>query len=389
MQIYLVGGAVRDLLMGIDSQDLDYVVVGCSIQEMLALGYIPVGKDFPVFLHPITKNEYALARTERKTAQGYQGFKFYTDKNITLEQDLLRRDLTINAMALPVDNHHQQLSLDNLIDPFNGKKDLENKILRHISLSFSEDPVRILRVARFAARYNFSVYDNTLKLMQNMTDSGEVDALVSERVWQEINKGLAEKYPHKLLEVLYNCGALHVILPEFIIDFEQHIKFLKFISKTDTTINHIDADKIFLCILLHIGLCRNTNISPICINLKLRKELIDISKIIAKLYKTIIAVTNIAHFNKDYYNTTLDVIEIGDAIRRQDRFNYILDICMIYAEYYHNIDIKACINHIKNCLYICINIDSDEIITIVENAKKYHLDIKSALNELRLHKFLD
>ncbi|MFM2344549.1 MAG: tRNA nucleotidyltransferase, partial [Pseudomonadota bacterium] len=286
MKIYLVGGAVRDLLMGIHSSDLDYVVVSSSVDEMLSLGYIPVGKDFPVFLHPITKHEYALARTERKISQGYQGFNFYTDKNISLEQDLSRRDLTINAMALPLDNSHNPLSLDYLIDPFNGKQDLNSKLLHHVSPAFSEDPVRILRIARFSARYNFSIANDTLHLMQNMVADGEVNALVAERIWQEINKGLAEKYPYNLFKVLHNCGALHIILPDFIHQFNEHINFLDQLSKelinNQNNINklNLSSELIFLCMLLHIAnlqkSIQKTDITKICSSLKLSRELIDI-----------------------------------------------------------------------------------------------------------------
>ena len=206
MQIYLVGGAVRDQLLGLPVKDRDWVVVGADADELLRQGYQPVGKDFPVFLHPKTREEYALARTERKTAKGYAGFAFYADKSITLEQDLLRRDLTINAMAQDV--------LGCLIDPFGGQSDLQHKILRHVSPAFAEDPVRILRTARFAARYGFAVAPETMQLMRDMVAAGEVDALVAERVWQELAKGLMEANPRRMIEILRECGALAILLPE-------------------------------------------------------------------------------------------------------------------------------------------------------------------------------
>ena len=205
-QIYLVGGAVRDQLLGKTVQDRDWVVVGSSPDELMAQGFLPVGRDFPVFLHPKTHEEYALARTERKISRGYAGFAFDTSSQITLEEDLSRRDLTINAMAKD--------SSGCLIDPFGGKKDLQNKILRHISPAFAEDPVRILRTARFAARYGFQVAPETMQLMKNMVENGEVNALVPERVWQEISRGLMEKQPSKMFAVLKECGALAIILPE-------------------------------------------------------------------------------------------------------------------------------------------------------------------------------
>ncbi|MBK8452093.1 MAG: multifunctional CCA addition/repair protein [Thiofilum sp.] len=205
---YLVGGAVRDQLLGRHVKDRDWVVVGASPEWMLEQGFRPVGKDFPVFLHPDTQEEYALARTERKTAKGYHGFQFYTDTTVTLEQDLARRDLTINAMA--------QTESGVLIDPYQGLDDLTNKLLRHVSSAFAEDPVRILRVARFAARYaplGFTVAPETMHLMQAMVQNGEVAALVPERVWQEMEQALSESMPARFIEVLHDCGALAIIFP--------------------------------------------------------------------------------------------------------------------------------------------------------------------------------
>jgi tRNA nucleotidyltransferase (CCA-adding enzyme) len=207
MKVYCVGGAVRDELLGLDVKDRDFVVVGATPEQMVAAGYRPVGKDFPVFLHPHTHDEYALARTERKTARGYKGFQVYAAPEVTLEEDLIRRDLTINAIAQNDQGH--------LIDPYGGVEDLRNGILRHVSDAFVEDPVRILRLARFAARFtHFTVADETLQLMRAMVVNGEVDALVAERVWQELAKGLMEKQPSRMFEVLRQCGALKKLLPE-------------------------------------------------------------------------------------------------------------------------------------------------------------------------------
>ena len=206
MQTYLVGGAVRDALLDRPVEDRDWVVVGADVPTMLDRGFKPVGKDFPVFLHPETREEYALARTERKTAKGYAGFSFHADKDVTLEQDLQRRDLTINAMAQDNDGR--------LIDPYGGAEDLKNGILRHVSPAFAEDPVRILRTARFAARYGFAVAPETLALMRQMVDNGEAEALVAERVWQELSRGLMEPHPRKMIDILRQSGALKVLLPE-------------------------------------------------------------------------------------------------------------------------------------------------------------------------------
>jgi tRNA nucleotidyltransferase (CCA-adding enzyme) len=209
MKTYLVGGAVRDELLGYPFSEKDWVVVGATVEDMLALGYQQVGKDFPVFLHPETKEEHALARTERKTAPGYKGFAVHATPDVTIEDDLLRRDLTINAIAKDADG--------TLIDPFGGVKDIEARILRHVSAAFAEDPVRILRLARFAARYahlGFTIAEETMQLMRDMVKAGEVDALVPERVWQEMEKALGEKTPVQFIEVLRICGALKKIMPE-------------------------------------------------------------------------------------------------------------------------------------------------------------------------------
>jgi tRNA nucleotidyltransferase (CCA-adding enzyme) len=206
VKIYAVGGAVRDEMLGLPVQDRDYVVVGATPEEMVRLGYRPVGRDFPVFLHPETHEEYALARTERKSGRGYRGFQVYAAPDVTLEDDLARRDLTINAMARAEDG--------TLIDPFGGAADIASRTLRHVGPAFVEDPVRVLRVARFSARLGFDVAPETMALMRRMVEEGEVDHLVAERVWQELSLGLMSPQPRRMLEVLRACGALARILPE-------------------------------------------------------------------------------------------------------------------------------------------------------------------------------
>jgi len=213
MKVYLVGGSVRDELLGLPVQDRDYVVVGADPAEMLRQGYRPVGADFPVFLHPETHEEYALARTERKTGPGYKGFSFHAAPDVTLEDDLKRRDLTINAMARGEDGV--------LVDPHGGEADLRAGLLRHVSAAFAEDPVRILRVARFAARFGFALAPETLALMASMVERGEADALVPERVWQELARGLMEASPSRMVAVLRECGAMARVLPELDATFSQ------------------------------------------------------------------------------------------------------------------------------------------------------------------------
>lgn len=219
MKIFLVGGALRDRLLGRPVSDHDWLVVGATPEEMVARGYLPVGRDFPVFLHPRTREEYALARTERKSAPGYRGFTIHTAPDVTLEQDLARRDLTVNAIALPAEfvgaDGEFEPDPEKLADPFHGQRDLHDKLLRHVTDAFREDPVRILRVARFAARFDdFSVAPETMALMREMVQAGETDALVPERVWQELSRGLMETRPSRMFGVLRECGALAVLLPE-------------------------------------------------------------------------------------------------------------------------------------------------------------------------------
>jgi len=207
MKAYIVGGAVRDRLLGSAVNDRDWVVVGATPEQMLAAGYTPVGRDFPVFLHPATHEQYALARTERKAGRGYHGFVFHAAPDVTLQQDLARRDLTINAIAEDADSGA-------LIDPFDGRRDLRDGVLRHVSDAFAEDPVRLLRLARFAARWpHFKVADSTRALLRRLVDAGEVDALIPERVWQELSRGLAESRPSRMFELLHECGALPRLAP--------------------------------------------------------------------------------------------------------------------------------------------------------------------------------
>ena len=212
MKIYAVGGAIRDTLMGLPVHDIDYVVVGSSVDEMIAKGFRPVGKDFPVFLHPETQAEYALARTERKTGQGYKGFHFYADPSVTLEQDLERRDLTINAMAQEIGSDGNPFGP--IIDPYNGQEDLAAKVFRHVSDAFAEDPLRLLRIARFAARFpEFRVADETMAALKAIVQSGELNALSAERIWQEMARGLVASKPMHLFQVLLNTGASKSLLP--------------------------------------------------------------------------------------------------------------------------------------------------------------------------------
>lgn len=254
MKIYAVGGAIRDTLMGLPIHDIDYVVVGSSVEEMIAQGFRPVGKDFPVFLHPETQAEYALARTERKTGKGYKGFMFYADPTVTLEQDLERRDLTINAMAQEVDADGKWVGP--ILDPYNGQQDLAAKVFRHVSDAFSEDPLRLLRIARFAARFpEFIVAPETMAALQAIVHSNELSALSAERIWQELARGLTASKPMRMFQVLLDAGAAKVLLPSTLTSHlakeeyrEQLIAYLHATNQLEdrcaVTLMHLPASEI-------------------------------------------------------------------------------------------------------------------------------------------------
>ena len=330
---YMVGGAVRDALLGLPVKDRDYVVVGATPAQLREQGFVPVGKDFPVFLHPTTHEEYALARTERKTAPGYAGFAFHAAPDVTLEQDLQRRDLTINAIAIDDDG--------DVIDPCSGRADLENKIFRHVSPAFAEDPVRILRLARFAARFaDFSLAAETLALMKKMVASGEVDALVPERVWQELACGLMEAQPSRMFEVLHQCKALARILPELdalvgVPQPSQHHPgvdtFLHVMMVLDTAAKKNYSLPVRFAALMH-DLGKGTTpadelpqhithevrsvklVEAVCARLKTPTEVRDLAIMTAREHG------NISRAMELRADTILKLLERCDAFRRAERF---------------------------------------------------------------------
>jgi len=340
MKIYSVGGAVRDELLGLPVQDRDWVVVGATPEAMVAAGYLPVGKDFPVFLHPKTKEEYALARTERKTAPGYKGFVFHTSAEVTLEEDLIRRDLTINAIAKD--------EAGNLYDPHDGRRDIDARVLRHVSAAFAEDPVRILRLARFAARFtDFTVAPETTALMSQMVAAGEVDHLVAERVWQELARGLMENRPSRMFEVLRSCGALKKLLPELDalwgvpqradyhpeIDTGVHVMMVidmaarlqaplsaRFAALThDLGKGTTPAD----ILPRHIGHEQRSVelLEPLCERLRVPVECRDVARLTARHHGEITQVEKLRPA------TVVKLLERCDALRRPERFADILLAC--------------------------------------------------------------
>jgi tRNA nucleotidyltransferase (CCA-adding enzyme) len=306
MKIYLVGGAVRDQLLDLPIKERDWVVVGATIEEMLKLGYRQVGKEFPVFLHPKTNEEYALARMERKVRPGYQGFTFDTSSKVSLEEDLLRRDLTINAMAETPDG--------TLVDPYNGKNDLQAKILRHVSNAFAEDPVRILRAGRFLARYfylGFHIANETTALMTAMVKAGEVDALVAERVWKELERALDEKNPEQFFHALKSCGAFSKLFPE--LDYEKAMDALIVASKLSN--NPVIR---FACLLSH---CNREQINALCNRFRAPNDYRDLAKLTAQHYATALCGKKLAA------NELIDLFGALDIYRRPDRFQLFVTAC--------------------------------------------------------------
>jgi len=308
---YLVGGAVRDQLLGTPIKERDYVVVGATPEAMAAAGFKPVGKDFPVFLHPETKEEYALARTERKTRAGYHGFEFHASKEVTLEEDLRRRDLTINAMALDPEG--------GLIDPYAGKTDLNQRCLRHVSEAFVEDPVRVLRLARFAARYKkhgFSIAPETLALAQKMQASGELDALVPERVWQETRKALEGPSPEIYFEVLRDCGALKVLFPALEGLFEKKAGDLAMQSLARAAVLSPRLEVRFAA-LLH--LLDESQLKQLMQRYKIGQPIKGVAEIVSKHYQEFPTVKTSEEL--------LAFFHACDALRRPERFVTILQAC--------------------------------------------------------------
>ena len=395
MQIYCVGGAVRDELLGLPIKDKDYVVVGSTPQAMLDKGYRPVGKDFPVFLHPQTHEEYALARTERKTGAGYKGFAVQATSDVTLEQDLARRDLTINAIAKAPNG--------TLIDPFNGLADIKSKTLRHVSDAFAEDPVRILRAARFAARFSgFTMAPETIQLMQQMVQAGEVDALVPERVWQELANGLMETKPSHMFDVLRTCGALKKIMPELDklwgvpqpplhhpeIDTGVHVMMvIDYAAK-----HHFNLPIRFAALMHDLGkgttpadiLPRHIGhevrsvdlLKDVCKRLRVPNDCRELAIIVAKFHGKLHQVNHMRA------NTLLDFLMDLDAIRQPTRFDDFLKACECDSR--GRAGLENCelpeAELLKNALKAVLGVDAGATARGIESREK----IKEAVFEARL-----
>lgn len=349
MQIYLVGGAVRDKLLGLEVKDRDFVVIGMTTEDMLAKGFIQVGRDFPVFLHPKTKDEYALARLERKVAKGYRGFVAAT-KDVSLADDLKRRDLTINALAED-DN-------GNIIDLFNGQEDLAQGLLRHISPAFSEDPVRILRIARFAARFKsfgFKVAHNTHKLMCNMVECGEVDSLVSERVWSEVQKVLSYKTPSAFFKVLASCGALNIVLPN--LTSNSHLLH----SNNFLYMDNLATDNITIKWALLCSSMPEVAVRQLCKKISCPKKFTDLSRLASRYYIFI----KDSNYSAD---KLLNFYLASDSLRRVDRFLVLMQVFKLLK-----LDISLITDIHKQLLAININDIQQDNIAIELKNRRYQI----------------
>ncbi|MDW5284925.1 CCA tRNA nucleotidyltransferase [Alteromonas macleodii] len=374
MQVYLVGGAVRDALLNRKVVERDYVVVGATPEEMLSQGFTQVGKDFPVFLHPKTQEEYALARTERKSGKGYTGFVCDASSSVTLEEDLLRRDLTVNAIAQ--DNYGK------LIDPYGGKKDLENRVLRHVSEAFSEDPLRVFRVARFATRYaylGFTIATETMALMQSMAESGELSTLSAERVWQETKRSLLEKTPHVFFTVLNQAHGLN----DWFTELESNLDAALATLKTAVDLEKVENESVvkdtdtetarlitrFTALLTHLN---EEEAKQLCSRLKVQNQVSEIVSLACKF----------KGFLLNAQNSPADLLALFngcDAWRREERFTLLLSA---FAPYAHNkgIDWQHQQKRIENALSAANQVNVQDIIATGVKGP----EIKDALNQAKL-----
>ena len=366
MEVYLVGGAVRDRFLGLPIKEKDWCVVGSSPDEMKKRGFQSVGKDFPVFLHPETKEEYALARTERKIKPGYHGFDFNTSKNVTLLEDLKRRDLSINAMAIDKN--------DNLIDPYNGLDDINQKKLRHVSKAFDEDPVRVLRTAKFAARFyqlGFSVHADTQKIMKSISDDGELDHLVSDRVWKEMEQALSGNDPHVFFSTLQNCGALIRLFPELYINKDAKIKH-GFSALKKIANQSFDPAVNFSIFIYDIERAKTSDDDEIQINfqktLDSLKKRLPIPRRFSEVSSIFIKYKNILDQAESLEaKSILELLEDSDAFRRTERFNTVLDAYSILDNEKKNQNI---FKKIAKIIVACNNVQTKKIINDETNPIK-------------------
>ena len=367
---YVVGGAVRDALMGLPVKDRDYVVVGATPEQMKATGFVPVGKDFPVFLHPSTHEEYALARMERKTAPGYAGFTFHAAPDVTLEQDLQRRDLTINAIAQDHDG--------TLIDPCGGQADIQNKLFRHVSPAFAEDPVRMLRIARFAARFTkFTVAPETAILVRKMVESGEVDALVQERVWQELARGLMESLPSRMFDVLHECGVLKRLIPE--LDLLITTGSLNILSELDAVAQSGASLPIRFSVITH-HLSGEHLVDDLCSRLKLPNDVKELAVLAAREREDILRADAMPAIE------IVKLLERCDALRKPERFLDLLRLNKLIYQHRHSENKFHPMDVLHNALKAAKSIDAGKIAALVSanHTQNPAQHIAAAVHEARV-----
>ena len=367
MKIYLVGGAVRDQIMGVPVKDRDYVVVGSNSEEMVKLGYKPVGKDFSVFLHPKTHYEYALARTERKVSKGYKGFKVYASKEVTLEEDLQRRDLTINAIAK---NEKGQF-----IDPFHGIGDIRKKILRHVSPAFVEDPIRVLRIARFSARfYQFKIYPTTQSILKKIIKNKEIEAVASERVWHEISVGLSEKKSYLMFDVLHQCGALKVLMPEI-----NYVKNKNQIKKSLECANKFkyshDVKAATLFMYIYASKVKVKDSEKIYVRLSVPNSVKRLTEKLAHNF------TELRQFNKLKTHQILDLIYKMDLFRNPNSLSEVMKAFDAYTQG-QKLKQKSASTTLKTLQKYLKHLNKLNLGVISKN--KTNLDIKLSIYEARL-----
>jgi tRNA nucleotidyltransferase (CCA-adding enzyme) len=355
MQVFLVGGAVRDELLGLTVKDRDWVVVGSTPQELIALGYTPVGKDFPVFLHPQTHEEYALARTERKNAPGYHGFSFHASPEVTLEEDLARRDLTINAMAKNVKGE--------LIDPYGGERDLRAKVFKHVSPAFKEDPVRVLRLARFAARFpDFTLADETLHLAQSMAQSGEIKALVPERVWAEIGKALMHEKPSRLFQVLMDCQAFKILFAPISSLEDEPVARHRFFQSLDEAARKSSSLEVRFALCFYpfafpleppsASMCLSkTDVQSMCDALKVSTGCKDMAILMLQLCQTELSVHTLNAAQ------TLELIESLDGLRRPDRLKGALEAALIASKFADHLQHQKALEMLTKALTFTLSVE--------------------------------
>ncbi|ARU32388.1 multifunctional CCA tRNA nucleotidyl transferase/2'3'-cyclic phosphodiesterase/2'nucleotidase/phosphatase [Sulfuriferula sp. AH1] len=393
MEVFAVGGAIRDSLLGLPVKDRDYVVVGATPEQMVAQGFLPVGKDFPVFLHPRTREEYALARTERKTAPGYKGFVVHADPDVTLEQDLARRDFTVNAIAQTVTGE--------LVDPYHGQADLAARVFRHVSAAFAEDPVRILRAARFMARFaEFTIAPETMGLMRQMVAAGEVDHLVPERVWQELARGLMEAHPSRMFATLRECGALARIMPEIDCLFgvpqppQHHPEIdtgIHVMMVVDYAASQGFSLPVRFAALTH-DLGKGTTppalwprhhghearsvtlVKQLCVRLRVPNDCRDLAVIAARYHGDIHRARQLRA------ETVIRIFEATDAFRRPQRFTELLQACVSDARGrpgYETVAYPAA-DYLQAALCAAQQIDTAGIVAATAEAEKIGLNIRAA-----------